>query len=230
MARAEKTAFETFETILVSSPVDRYIDHPKVRLVRSPHALADSPPSSVEVGLPPRSLLFVGRLSYGANIDAVERFVLRVLPQLRKRVEGLTVHLVGDAPDRRLVRLAADNADVSLVGRVPDVEPYYRTASVSIVPVEAATGVQMKLIEALWCGTPTVASAVVAKSAGGVGDACLVAESDEEWVDRIVDILHDESKAQQLSKAGREWAQRLYSFETIKGALYDALDLQTVSP
>jgi glycosyltransferase involved in cell wall biosynthesis len=221
LSRAEQDAAQSFSRVLVSSPRDLG-KASNVALVRSPHALS----SVVYRGVTsqPRTLLFVGRLSYEANIEGLDWFIRKVLPEVVRENPDVVLKIVGAGSTNRIRRHESPN--VHVVGRVEDVTVHYAEATVSIVPIFLATGVQMKLIESLAVGTPTVTTPLVAEQAGiGHNVHCLVATSPVEWVKSINLLLSEASTRARLSDAGRVWATANYSNEKIRNSLYTGLGL-----
>jgi glycosyltransferase involved in cell wall biosynthesis len=161
-------------------------------------------------------------MGYRANIEAVEWFVQSVLPGVCAHVPDAVLHVVGDNPGRAMAALESSN--VRIVGRVAEVEPYYRGAAVSIVPITMATGVQMKLIESLVVGVPTVSSALSARIAGvSAGKECLVADSTADWVDAVSSLLLDKELAASIATGGGKWARANYDWEHLRRELYTQL-------
>lgn len=225
MRREEARILESFDRVLVSSPLDmRDVGH--LHLVRSPHALpAASGEARIErlAANPNPRICFVGRMSYAANVQAITWFVEAVLPLLREKVPRIVLDIVGDAPTPAVLRLRAPGINVT--GRVPSVREYYERSALSIVPVTAATGVQMKLIESLSLGVPTVTTPLVAQQAGVQhGVQVLTASSIPEWIEAAVSILEDSEKMALLSQEGYNWAHSNYSVEKIAISLREAID------
>ena len=223
MRRAEDQVVDDFPVILVSSPSDLHRDADRVRLVRSPHHMPapDAVGASTEAGDRPR-IVFVGRLSYRANVEAVHWFVDEVLPEVVRRHPDVVLDVVGAEPHRSLARLAGPN--VSIVGGVPDVAPYYARATVSIVPVFLATGVQMKLIESLSLGVATVTTTTVAELAGiDGGGPCLVADDPEGWAAAVSSLIGQPDRRRAVGAAGQRWAEAHYDRRAIADSLHAAL-------
>lgn len=220
MRRAEQKVLRDFDRILVSSPTDVAADHVKTRLVRSPHALQVPAPAQA-VERTPGSLIFVGRQSYRANSEAVLWFVQNVYPRVLQNVPHAHLSIVGDSPPPDILKLSGPN--ISVTGRVDDLSGYYSSASASIVPVRMATGVQMKLIESMTLGAPVVATPIVAHGAGIDEGHCHIAETIDEWVDSVTDLLVSSESRDRLSANALAWAQNNYSFEAISSSLDQVL-------
>jgi glycosyltransferase involved in cell wall biosynthesis len=217
MQGAERRALDDFSRVIVSSPTDLRTDQPHVRLVRSPHALHTDPAPIVNK-LDPGSIVFVGRQSYRANAEAVLWFVNKVLPRVLLRVPFAHLTIVGDAPPPRVLKLAGPR--IAVTGRVDDLTAFYTSAAVSVIPVRMATGVQMKLIESMALGAPVVATPIVARGAGVDESHCHIADTVDEWVDRVVDLLLNAESRDRLTAGASGWVNEAYS----AGAISDSLD------
>ena len=226
MRRAEGRAVVDFDVCLVSSPKDIDPSRPDVRLVRSAHLLGDVPQGPVAQSS--RDVLFVGRMSYAANEQALLWFVEEVWPTVRERHGDARLLVVGEAPSSKVQALAGE--DIVVTGRVEAIDPFYETAALAIVPIRMATGVQMKLIEGLASRTPTVATPLVADLAGVQdGVECLVADGPGEWVIAIDRILGEVGLAESLSRNGVEWLDQTHGYDAVREALEGAA-LTTMVP
>lgn len=214
MRAEEGRIVSAFSRVIVSSPRDLG-QAENVDLVRSPHALEAAPAPQADSRQP--TIVFVGRMSYSANADAVKWFVSEVMPLILKREPTAKFDIVGDAPPSSVTALKSPS--VRVLGRVPSVAEHYAAATVSVVPVTAATGIQMKLIEALTLGTPTVTTPLVARQADvAPGKEVSVATAPQEWADRVIELFESDTLRAQRSEAGRAWAHENHSREAISEA------------
>jgi sugar transferase (PEP-CTERM/EpsH1 system associated) len=108
---------------------------------------ADAPPAAV----------FTGDMSYYPNEDAVVFFANDVLPLIRALVPDTRFYIVGRNPGPRVLELAR-HPGVEVTGLVPDVRPWLDKAQVSVAPFSIAAGIQNKILEAMACGMPVVAT------------------------------------------------------------------------
>lgn len=232
LRRAEEQAVREADAVLVSSPAELRSEG-VVRLVRSPHALDLSANAGTPVVLDEPSVLFVGRLSYRANREALAWYVHRVMPELRRRGTPGALYIVGRGAGSDVTSLVAD--DVRLVGAVDEVAPYYSAADVCIVPIQMATGVQMKLIEAAVLGRAIVTTKISADRAGlQAGVHCLVAETPEEWADAVQALHESPQRRAELGAHARAWAAETYDSrviqQSLRRALADAVTGRGVTP
>lgn len=203
------------DAVLVSSPADVMRVGDKARLVRSPHEI---PPGAARSREEPPTVLFVGRMSYRPNVAAIVNFARDVLPGVRRQHPNAHLEIVGERPAPQ-VRALDRVAGVRVRGSVVSTAPFYRRASVAVVPVTQVTGVQMKLIQALAAGVPTVCTRQVGYQAGVTDNEVVFADSPEEWVMAVSHLISDRERADNLAQAGRRWADQHYSEKAIRGAL-----------
>lgn len=221
LRRAEEEVVRDADVVLVSSPAELRKEG-TVRLVRSPHALDLSEGRVAPVVLQGPSALFVGRLSYRANREALIWYVSHVVPVLRERGVDSRLYVVGRGVGRDVSALETE--DVRIIGPVDEVAPYYDAADICIVPIQMATGVQMKLIEAAVLGRAIITTKISADRAGLVDSVhCLVAESPSEWADAIERLHREPSLRVELGARARAWAAEAYDPGLIASALRAAL-------
>lgn len=227
MRRAEDLALTTFDRLVVSSPSDLTRSPERCRLVRSPHQMPERVSDRGDlVGAADASrprIVFVGRLSYRANVEAVRWFAEKVLPAVVDAHPEVVFDVVGESPHRSLQRLAGPNLEV--IGPVPEVAPYYARAAVSVVPVFLATGVQMKLIESLSLGVATVTTSTVAGLAGITEPgACLFADTPARWADAVNGLLASGVHRAETAAAGERWADEHYDRASIAASLHQVIE------
>jgi len=151
-------------------------------------------------------VLFVGRHDTQKRVDVL----LRAFAKVAARVPEARLATAGVGP--RLEEYRALAAELGLADRVAflgarsDVPALHRAASVFVLP-SAAEGLPNALLEALACGTPSVATAIpgTTEVATHEREALLVPLDDEEALAAaIVRLLEDRELASRLARAGRE--------------------------
>ena len=167
---------------------------------RLPHAPLDP------LGTPdhPR-LVFIGNFMHPPNVDAAIRLTDSIFPAVRARVPGTMLRIVGAQPPPELLARAREAIDVT--GRVPDVVPWLNAAALVVVPLRVGGGMRVKVVEALAYGKPVVASP---RALEGLnvrdGVEVAVADSDDDFVTRIVSLLQSPNARGALARSARIWA------------------------
>ncbi len=167
------------------------------------------PNGAPALGDPP-SCVFVGALDYQANVDGAAWFCREIWPLVLDRFPQAVFRLVGSRPSvqaRRLGRLPG----VDLVGEVPDVRPYLHTATIVVVPLRVARGVQNKVLEALAVAKPVIVTPQALDGLNAAAEVDLVlAATPAQWTDAVCRLLTDTDRCARLGRAGRAFVEREY--------------------
>ncbi len=156
-------------------------------------------------------IVFTGAMDYWPNIDAVQWFAHKILPELRAAGMAARFYIVGSRPTRAVQRLGR-LPGVEVTGRVPDTRPYLAHAFAAVAPLRVARGVQNKVLEAMAMGAPVVASMPACRGIGALpGADLLIAAEPQDWVRQLVSLSEDERA--RLGKAGRRWVERHHVWE-----------------
>ncbi len=162
-------------------------------------------------------VVFTGTMDFRPNVDAVRWFVAAVWPLVRAQAPSARFVIAGRNPTPAVRALAAPG--VLVTGEVPDDLPVLQGASVFVVPMRFGGGSRLKLLQALSCGLPVVATTAGAEGVPVEKDHhLLVADTALDFAAAVVRLLRDRTNAQRLGAAGRTLAQR-YRWERIGEAL-----------
>lgn len=157
-------------------------------------------------------LLFVGNFKHPPNLDAANRLINSIFPQVQTKFAGARLHIVGAHLPASVLGNA--NPNIVVTGYVPDVSLYLEQASLVVIPLRLGGGMRVKTLEALAAGKAVVASARAVEGLDVVdGQHLILAESDEEFVAAIKELLHNPEKRKALGAQARDWASANLSWE-----------------
>lgn len=171
-----------------------------------------------------KSLVFCAKLDYFPNEDAALYFANSVWPILRKRRPELRFDIVGSRPPQTVKQLNGRN-NIRVVGSVPDVRPYLRSASVALCPIRLRAGVQNKILEAMALGVPVVATRICCPGlAVEPGKHLLVADTPEEFACAVELVLDNPALRANLIRAGRKYVESTHDWAECVRALSAVYD------
>ena len=102
----------------------------------------EAEPRMLEIPFP--RIVFTGQMDYAPNVEAALRVCDRILPLIRERLPEASFHIVGRKPVPELVERHGAGG-VHVWGRVDDIRCWLKGASLAMVPLEIARGVQNKV-------------------------------------------------------------------------------------
>ena len=170
------------------------------------------------------TIAFVGAMNYWANVDAALWFLRDIWPTVRTALPDATLAIVGADP-ARAIRAFDGEAGVVVTGRVDDVRPFVRGASVVIAPMRIARGVQNKVLEAM-----AMAKAVVATPAGlegidaQIGAEAVAAASVDAFAREVIRLVEEPETARRIGEAARARILADYRWPTQLSRLDATLD------
>lgn len=174
----------------------------------------------------PPTIVFSGKMSYHANVTAVRNFARESLPLLRRRFPEIRFLIVGKDPPGEIRRLGESLDENSLrkgksnhatgifvTGTVSDIRPFLWEASAAVAPIEYGAGIQNKVLEAMSCGVPVVASRQAVSALDvRAGTDCLVADTPEEFASALAAVLQQPRLGEDLAAAGRAYVERCHDW------------------
>jgi sugar transferase (PEP-CTERM/EpsH1 system associated) len=156
---------------------------------------------------------FMGDMGYFPNQDAVTYFARKVLPLIRRSAPDARFLIVGRNPSREVRDLAAIDG-VEVTGFVPDVRPHLARMRVSVAPFSIAAGIQNKILEAMSCEIPVVATPRAAQgltpATAAIAD---IADGPEEIASRTALLLLDPGFAREKGRESRRRVAVDYNWE-----------------
>ena len=177
----QREVFPWFDRVMFSSLEDAV--PPFVHL---PNAVRIPATWSLRPRGQPLELLFVGSASYLPNRDALSRLEHGIVPAMEDL--GVQVELLHPQPDS-------------------DVGPFYERAHVAAVPLRAAGGTRIKILEAFAHGCPVVSTPTGARGLAVRDGVQLVLTGDDDddlaFGRALVELAHDDNRRAHLSEAAR---------------------------
>jgi polysaccharide biosynthesis protein PslH len=169
------------------------------------------------------TIVLTGKMSYHANITAAVWLVNAVMPHVWSKRPDVKVQIVGSAPTEAVRALEKRYPDrVEVTGMVPDLRPYLQTATLAVAPIRYGVGIQNKVLEAMACGAPVVATAqAVSALRARLGEELLAADREEDFAVAVLQLLGDENLRDRLGQAGRIYVEEYHDWEKIAGLLED---------
>jgi polysaccharide biosynthesis protein PslH len=227
----EATEYRRFQRVVVVSEQDgsalRALD-PSLHVEVIPNGVdMDAFAPMPDVPVDRDRIVFHGLMHFAPNVSAAEFVARRVLPRVRAVRPDAHLVLVGRGPTAA-VRALEDLPGVQVTGEVPDVRPWITGSRVYACPMVSGTGIKNKLLEAMACGVPCVATPLALQGISAEpGRDVLVAADEERFAAELVRVLEDDELASDLSRAGREAVRTNHSWAAV-GHAYEEVYLEAI--
>ena len=163
-------------------------------------------------------LLFIGGFLHTPNEDAMLWFIERIFPKIEQAIKGITCTIVGSHPTDVVRSLASSSVNVT--GYIKDVIPFFENSRVFVSPLRYGAGVKGKIGQSLSFGLPVVTTSIGAEGMGlKDGKTMLLAEEEDKFAQKVIQLYHDRQLWQKLSVNGMESIKERFSPEVIGKSL-----------
>jgi sugar transferase (PEP-CTERM/EpsH1 system associated) len=220
----EARAAADFDRVFLCGPSDVAAlarSGPVANAVVNPHG-QDVPPlervraAAREAGV----VVMSGVMATYTNVDAATWFARDVFPRVEALVPEARFWIVGRNP-QRAVRALERPPKVVVTGEVADVCDWLCRAQVAVAPLRIAAGMQNKIVQAMACELPVVATAAANEGIRATPDEHLLVRDDAEGIAQAVaTLLRDAALREKLGRAARAYVEASWTWE----ALFERLE------
>jgi glycosyltransferase involved in cell wall biosynthesis len=162
------------------------------------------------------NFLFVGKLDFRPNAEALAWFI----PEVLQKLEAARLFAVGAAPPDWLVRAGQHDQRVAVTGYVADERPYFARCAALVLPVRTGGGSRLKALVAMASGLPIVSTRLGMEGLEAeAGTHFLQAEAPQDWLEALRRLLGDAALRKRLACAARALVEEHYDWSAQREAL-----------
>ncbi len=169
----------------------------------------------------PNRVLFLSSFDWLPNIDSFRFYMKKILPRLRAMAPHITTIIAGKATDKLASSEIGEGCEV--VGYIDDFNRFASMASIAVIPLRIGSGIRIKLLELMALGMAVVSTSVGAE---GIdiedGKHLLLADSAEEFAEKIFYLSKSPDVVRELGKNARKLVSEKYTWESVGNKLIDA--------
>lgn len=172
-----------------------------------------------------RGVLFVGSFRHTPNVGAVMHLCREIVPQLDSVLAAdHPVYVVGDGLTESVRRHGEGNANIRMVGWVPDIAPYLARCRVSVVPLLYGAGTKRKTVQSLLAGLPVVTTSVGAEGLDlENGRHAFVEDEPRRFAEAVNVLLGDDDTWRRMASEGHRHASSCHGLGVISNRLLTSL-------
>jgi glycosyltransferase involved in cell wall biosynthesis len=161
------------------------------------------------------TVLHLGTMFWPPNVAGVLWFARKVLPLIHLQMPEVRFVVVGKNPPPEVQALAGDPR-IHVAGYVADPQPYLQAADACIVPLHAAGGMRVKVLDGWLWGLPIISTTLGVE---GIeyrdGQDLLVANNAPSFAQATMRLLTDPDLNRQMRENGRAWVETHYAWQVV---------------
>jgi glycosyltransferase involved in cell wall biosynthesis len=160
--------------------------------------------------------LFVGKLDFRPNAEALAWFI----PEVLQKLGQARLFAVGASPPGWLVRVGQHDQRVAVTGYVADERPYFARCAALVLPVRTGGGSRLKALVAMASGLPIVSTRLGMEGLEAeAGTHFLQAEAPQDWIDALRSLTSDAALRKRLACAARALVEERYDWSALREPL-----------
>ncbi len=223
MLNYERTVFNFFDHHTIISEQDKKLiphpDHDKIQIIQNGVDLDFYHPAEREKKY---DLVFAGNMAYPPNVESALFIANEIMPLLLLKHPGIKLVIAGATPAKEILQLKS--ANIAVTGWVEDIRDYFAQSEIHLAPMLISIGLQNKILQAMAMKIPSIVSELANNAIHApVNDCVLIADTPGEYVERISQLLSDESLKIKLSENAFRFVQENFNWATSVKRLEDVL-------
>ena len=162
------------------------------------------------------SLIYVGGMTWFPNYDAMLYFMKDIWPLVKKETPECKMNHIGRQLNNEFFDIAKKDNSLKFHGFVDDIRTEMTKASVYIVPLRVGGGTRLKVLDALSMGCAIVSTSIGCEGIDVKdGFDVLIADSNEDFAQKIISLFKDSKFREVLQKNARKTAEEKYAWSKI---------------
>lgn len=143
----------------------------------------------------------IGSMEWKPNIDGCRRLVEDIWPQLKSQNPDAELHLAGRAMDEKFSHWNGNGVFVH--GEVESAKEFMLQNQIMIIPIESASGLRIKAIEAMSLKRPIVSTPIGMSGTNALAsEHFLKAESNQDFIEMMAKLATKQELQVRLSQNG----------------------------
>lgn len=162
--------------------------------------------------------LYQGNFFWLQNVEAAEILAKDIFPKIKKRLKKATCYIAGQKAEDKIGRLKKYGVEIVDIdpSDIETVKKVYRESSIFLAPIKGPGGTRLKILGAMAAGLPVVSSRTgIEGLAVRDGKEVLIAQGEDEFVEKTVKIVNDKKLYEKVRKKARKLVEDNYSWPKI---------------
>ncbi len=172
-------------------------------------------------------IIFTGNMSYYPNVNAVIWFIKNCWKDIQENYPELKFYVVGRDPAKSIRNLAKKENNIFVTGSVNSISNIICKSSLSIAPMQAGSGMQLKILEAMACSVPVITTSK------GLGDIdakidkeIVIADNAEMFIQKIKLLLDNKELNHKIGVNGKNYLLENHCRNRISSKFINAINKQ----
>ncbi len=167
----------------------------------------------------PNRFMHFGAMNWQPNVISYEKLVSKIFPKILKKCPEAKLKIAGSFMESIKI---SSNPNFEYLGFVDDKYQFLASKGILLAPIENGSGVRIKIIEALSIGVPIITTSIGAQGIPVENNhGLIICDTDEEFIEKSIELCHDHSKRMELSKAALDFYAKWQNSFSLKNLILE---------
>jgi glycosyltransferase involved in cell wall biosynthesis len=139
------------------------------------------------------------------------------MPLVWQKHPEATLVIAGATPDYEIQKLKGEK--IYITGWVDDIREYVAKSRIHLAPMFISIGMQNKILQAMAMKVPCIISTLSNNAIHAPENCVLIADTPEEYAERISYLLSDQEKAEAMAENAYNFVRANYEWKAAVGKL-----------
>ncbi|MEI2707414.1 MAG: glycosyltransferase [Chitinophagaceae bacterium] len=171
------------------------------------------------------SIMFIGKMDYQPNIDAVIWFIKNVWNQVNT---SINFYIAGVNPPDSLIQMAKHDSRIKFMGYMKDPYLVMNSCKIVISPMQTGGGVQNKILEGMALGKLNIATTLGAESIRFAENNkhLIVVDDASKMASTINNVLQNPAEYETVRMEGKKLVTEIYTWANFEKELVETINQQ----
>ena len=192
-----------------------------------PHLKDNQLPTAIAPPPDSKIILMVGTFSYSANVNGAEAFIRYAWPQILVQHPNAELHLIGGGLPKKTQLKWQRNPGLKVRGFVKDLSLAYQQSSITVSPILAGAGTNIKVLEsAAYTRTPVVSKVALRGFEAHFTNnkSCIAADTIAQMAAGCIELLSNNELNQYIARNANQVIQDHYTRKKFDIAVQEAIE------
>jgi len=166
----------------------------------------------------------IGSMEWLPNKNAINWLIEEVWPIVHQKIPSASLHLAGKGMQNdydKYVHSKENNSQIYIHGEVENAQNFMQKNDILCIPLQAASGLRIKALEAMIIGKPIVSSAIgMSGLKAKDGFNCLIANNAHEFAEKMILLATKKELYLKIANNAFEWVEENYNNQKIYQGLF----------
>ena len=190
--------------------------NPSINIKTIPVYLYEDQPKNDKNITQTKNIMFVGGFGHAPNVDGILWYAKEIYPLILEKHPEIKTYILGSNPPEEILQLNSENSIVTGFVTDEQLNDFYNTCRLVIVPLRYGAGVKGKVIEAMYHQMPIVTTSIGAEGIKGAAQCMSIKDDPSAFAEEVMRVYNDFELLSEMSLKGIDLINETFTFAAVR--------------